>query len=219
MIPTLSLTERDRRWQPARDLMRDEELDALLVYGEHEMIQPAPHAVDAYFTDDRPGTIVVFARDADPIVLVGTPMTISDHIEARRRGDEVWIRPENMCVARHPQGVLDVLRTHNLESSAIGVLGMDPVPPWHFVPILPYALLDAVTQQLPQATFRGVYRAFFIRAAAQSKEEQAVLAHSAEIGDAMAAAMLMRPSAALSRPTCTPPGWSRRSGAGRSRPR
>jgi Xaa-Pro aminopeptidase len=189
-IPTLSLAERDRRWQLARDLMRDEGLDALLVYGEHEMVQPAPHAVDAYFTNDRPGTIVVFARDADPVVLVGTPMTISDHIEARRRGDEVWISPQNMRVARHPPGVFDVLREHNLERSAIGVLGMDPVPPWHFVPIIPHALLDALTQQLPRAAFRGVYRPFLIRAAAQSKEEQAVLAHSAEIGDAMAAAML-----------------------------
>jgi Xaa-Pro aminopeptidase len=190
MTPTLSLAERDRRWQLARDLIRDEGLDALVVYGEHEMVQPAPHALDAYFTNDRPGTIVVFARDADPVVLVGTPMTISDHIEARRRGDEVWIRPENMRVARHPQGVLDVLREHKLESSAIGVLGMDPVPPWAFVPIMPHALLVALTQQLPQATFTGVYRPFLIRAAAQSQEEQAVLAHSAEIGDAMAAAML-----------------------------
>jgi len=190
MIPTLSLAERDRRWQLARDLMRVERVDALIVYGEHEMVQPAPHALDAYFTNDRPGTIVIFARDADPIVLVGTPMTISDHIEARRRGDEVWIRPENMRVARHPQGVLEVLRQHDLESSDIGVLGMDPVPPWHFVPIMPHALLAAVTQGLPQATFRGVYRPFLIRAAAQSKEEQAVLAHAAKIGDAMAAAML-----------------------------
>jgi len=190
MIPTLSLAERDRRWQLARDLMRDEGLDALLVYGEHEMVQPAPHALDAYFTNDRPGTIVIFARDDDPIVLVGTPMTIGDHVEARRRGDDVWIRPEHMRVARHSQGVVDVLRRHNLENSTIGVLGMDPVPPWHFVPIMPHALLGALTQQLPQATFRGVYRSFLIRAAPQSKEEQAVLAHAAEIGDAMAAAML-----------------------------
>jgi Xaa-Pro aminopeptidase len=190
MVPTLSLAERDRRWQLARDLINAEGLEALVVYGEHEMVQPAPHALDAYFTNDRPGTIVVFARDADPIVLVGTPMTIGDHIEARRRGDQVWICPENMRVARHPQGVLDVLREHNLEGSAIGVLGMDPVPPWHFVPIMPHALMGTLTQQLPKATFRGVYRPFLIRAAAQSKEEQAVIAHSAAIGDAMAAAML-----------------------------
>ncbi|MEU3216455.1 M24 family peptidase [Streptomyces sp. NPDC006971] len=189
MDATLSLTERDRRWRLARDLMRDEGLDALLVYGEHEMVQPAPHAHDAYFTNDRPGAIVVFARDADPVVLVGTPMTIGDHIEARRRGDEVWIAPQNMRVARHPQGVLAVLREHGLERAAIGVIGMDPVPPWHFVPIMPKALMDVLTGELPHASFRGVYRPFLLRTAQQSAEELAVLAQAARTGDAMAAAM------------------------------
>jgi len=73
LVPTYSLAERDRRWALARELMAAEGVDALIVYGEREMVQPAPYAHDAYFTNDRPGTIVIFARDADPIVLVGTP--------------------------------------------------------------------------------------------------------------------------------------------------
>ncbi|NJP97738.1 M24 family metallopeptidase [Nonomuraea sp. FMUSA5-5] len=188
--PRYSIAERDRRWNLARDLMDDEGVQALVVYGEHEMVYPAPYAPDTYFTNDRPGAIVVFPRDADPIVLVGTPMTIGDHIEAQRRGEATWITPGNMRVARHPEGVVQVLREHGLEQAAIGVLGIDPCPPWHFVPIMPHAYWAAMTEHLPHATFKGVYRPFYARTSAQSAEELAVLAYAAEAGEAVAHAML-----------------------------
>jgi len=117
-------------------------------------------------------------------------MTIGDHLEARRRGDLTWVAPENMRVARRPEGVIDVLREYGLGEAAIGVIGIDPSPPFHFIPIMPHALWSALGEALPQATFKGVYRSFLLRAAAQSAEELAVLAHSAEIGEAMAQAML-----------------------------
>ncbi len=189
-VPTYSLVERDRRWALAREIMAAEDVEALVVYGEPEMFYPAPYCHDVYFTNDRPGAIVIFCRDADPVVLVGTPMAIGDHIEARRRGDELWIEPENIRVARHPQGVIDVLREHQVDRSAIGLLGIDPSPPWHSIPIRPRALWQAMIDELPEAAFKGVYPAFLLRASAQSAEELAVLTHAAGIGDAMVKAML-----------------------------
>ncbi|WP_327640605.1 aminopeptidase P family protein [Kribbella sp. NBC_00482] len=95
-----SEAERDRRWAMARDLMADEALDALLVYGEHEGVPAAPFAHDNYFTNDRPGTIVMFCRDEDPIQLVWSPMHVEDHIEATKRGDELWIEPARIRVGK-----------------------------------------------------------------------------------------------------------------------
>ncbi|MEU6579446.1 M24 family metallopeptidase [Nocardia sp. NPDC046763] len=190
MYPNYSLSERDRRWALARELMDEQGVDALVVYGEHENGGPAPFAPDVYFTNERPGAIVVFPRDADPISLVWSPMHVADHIEARRRGEACWTEPQNMRVAKHAQGVVDVLKEHGLERSAVGVIGLEPYPPFHFNPIMPYGLWTAVLQQLPQVNFKPVWFPFLLRTLTQSAEELAVLRRSSEIGEAMAAAML-----------------------------
>ncbi|MGR6439613.1 hypothetical protein ACU42Y_16445 [Proteus mirabilis] len=56
VIPaSFSLQERDRRWQLARDIMRDNQLDTLIIYGDRESAAPAPFCIDHYFTNDRLG--------------------------------------------------------------------------------------------------------------------------------------------------------------------
>ncbi|MFJ4653331.1 M24 family metallopeptidase [Nocardia sp. NPDC088792] len=197
MPPNYSLSERDRRWALARELMDEQGVDALVIYGEHENGGPASFSPDVYFTNERPGAIVVFPRDADPISLVWSPMHIADHIEARRRGEGCWTEPQNMRVAKHAQGVVDVLKEHGLERSAVGVIGLEPYPPFHFNPIMPYTLWTAVQQQLPQVNFKPMWFPFLLRTLAQSPEELAVLRHSAEIGEAMAAAMLKATTAGV----------------------
>jgi len=66
VVPMFSLAERDRRWDLARSFMDREGLDALLVFGEHEDAGPAPFCLDTWFTNDRPGAIVVFPRTGEP---------------------------------------------------------------------------------------------------------------------------------------------------------
>nr|MCD4619900.1 aminopeptidase P family protein [Proteus mirabilis]MCD4619917.1 aminopeptidase P family protein [Proteus mirabilis]MCD4630003.1 aminopeptidase P family protein [Proteus mirabilis] len=49
VIPaSFSLQERDRRWQLARDIMRDNQLDTLIIYGDRESAAPAPFCIDHY---------------------------------------------------------------------------------------------------------------------------------------------------------------------------
>lgn len=169
-LPTYSLAERDRRWDLARELMDAEGIDALVVHD----------GLDVFFTNDRPGAIVVFPRADEPIALVPSLASIGDHLEASARGDAVWIRQENVLVARHAQGVAEVLRAHGLSRSAIGVLGLE----------LPYTLWSSVLQQFPQLTFKPVEAAFARRTLSQSAQELAVTGHAAAIGEAMAKAML-----------------------------
>jgi len=188
-VPRYSLAERDRRWAIARSVMADEEVDALIVYGEHECVGVAPFAPDVYFTNDRPGAMVVFAGDGDPVSLVRVPAFICDHIEATRRADQIWIGPRNMRLGLNPTGVADLLRELGLERSSIGVIGLDPCPPFHFNAIMPYNLWTGVLSELPLARFTSVWTSFVLHTLRQSQEELAVLAHGARIGQAMASAM------------------------------
>ncbi|MET9064270.1 M24 family metallopeptidase [Streptosporangium sandarakinum] len=189
-IPRYSLAERDRRWDLARDIMAAEGLDALIAYGEHECVDLAPFAPDAYFTNDRPGSIVIFCGDADPVQLTWSTLPIADHIEATRRGDDLWIAPRNIRVARHAAGVVEVLREHRIETGAVGVLGLDPYPPFHINPIMPYRLWSEVLAELPGVRFVPVGLGYLFATTCQSKEELDVIAYSAATGDAMARAML-----------------------------
>ncbi|NJP91436.1 M24 family metallopeptidase [Nonomuraea sp. FMUSA5-5] len=183
-LPSYSLAERDRRWDLARRLMDAEGVDALVVHGG------AGWAPDAYLTNDRPGAIVVFPRAGEPVMLVGSPAHVGDHLLAGARGDAQWIRPENVLVAKHAHGVAETLRAHGLSRSPVGVLGLEPCPPSHADPLMPYALWSSVLQQLPQLTARPVERAFVTRALPQSGEELACVRRAAAVGESMARAML-----------------------------
>jgi Xaa-Pro aminopeptidase len=190
-VPRYSLAERDRRWAIAQDLMRAEGVDALLVFGEHECAPLAPFAPDVYFTNDRPGSIVMFfAGEEEPTQLAWSPMSIEDNIEARKRGDALWIAPASIRVGKDPAHVAQLLTEHGLHRGTVGVIGLEPYPPWHIVPVLPHALYAPLTEQFPQATFKPVWFSLLRRIIRNSEEELALVRHVAAIGDAMAQAML-----------------------------
>jgi Xaa-Pro aminopeptidase len=194
-VPGYSLAERDRRWTLARELMAAEEVEALVCYGEHECVEVAPFAPDAYFSNDRPGTIVIFCQNADPVQLHWSNQSIATHLEAAGRGTPMWIAPENIRAGsvfqpgRNAAGVVEVLREHHLEHAAVGVLGLDIVPPWHLNPIMPHALWREVLDQLPGVTFKPVGQSFMFATICLSEEEQAALQYSAAVGEEMARAM------------------------------
>lgn len=188
--PQYSLAERDRRWAIARAIMDDEDVDALIVYGEHELAGPAPFAPDTYFTNDRPGAIVVLTRDEDPVSLVWGPDHVLDHMQGRMRGDASWVEPENMRIAKHDWGLVDLLAGRGLGRVPIGVIGLEPYPPFHFNSIMPYRMWTSVLRQLPQATFKPVWLSFLLSTVQQSAEEIAVIKYAAAAGGEMAAAML-----------------------------
>lgn len=119
-VPTYSPAERARRWTLARTFMDREGLDAPLVFGEHEDAGPAPFSFDTWFTNDRPGTTVVFPRTRGPIALVPIPTFANDHLGSSRRGDAMWILPENIRVGRHSGGIADALDEHGLAAEPAG---------------------------------------------------------------------------------------------------
>ena len=188
--PTFSMAERDRRWDLARGFMAHEGLDALLVFGEHEDAGPAPFAFDTWFTNGRAGTTVVFPRDGVPISLLPMEMFTKDHLEAARRGDITWIPPEQLRMSRDSRMVADTLNELRLETATIGVVGLEPYPPWHPEGIVPYGLWNAVLAEFADVEFAPVAMALSRLIMPLGAEEIAAVRRSAHIGDAMARAMV-----------------------------
>jgi Xaa-Pro aminopeptidase len=188
-VPAYSLDERDRRWALARKLMAAEEVHALIACGE-ECGGRAAFAPDAYFSNDRPGSVVMFCRDADPVQLVGSNLPVQTHLEAARRGSQMWIDPASIRAGSDAVGIAEVLREHRLEHAPVGVLGLDAVPPWRSGPAVPYPPWRDVLARLPHVRFKPVGQSFLFATICLSQEEQAVVRYCAAAGDAVARAMV-----------------------------
>lgn len=189
-IPTYSIAERDRRWTLARTFLEGEDLDALLVFGEHEDAGAAPFCFDTWFTNERAGMIVLFRREGDPIVFAPIKTYILDHLEGWRRGDQGWIEAENVRLGNLSGTVADTLITSGLSSAKVGVIGLEPYIPWLPEGIVPYRFWQNLLTQVPNIGFKPVGADFARLMMPLSKEEIAVVRHSAQIGDAMAQAMV-----------------------------
>lgn len=197
-VPTYSIAERDRRWNLAREFMQREGLDALLVFGEHEDAGPAPFAYDTWFTNARAGTTVVFPRDGDPLSLLPMEMFWRDYLECGRRGDTIWIAPNNIRASRDSAAIADTLIALGLLKATIGVIGLEPYAPWHPEGVVPYRQWNNILNRLPDVEFTPVAQALSRLIMPLSNEEIAVVRRAASIGDAMVAAMVDTAGAGVS---------------------
>ncbi|MBB3053186.1 Xaa-Pro aminopeptidase [Prauserella isguenensis] len=197
-VPTFSIAERDRRWDLARTFMEREGLDALLVFGEHEDAGPAPFAYDTWFTNSRPGTTLVFPYEGEPVVLFPMEMFTKDHLESTRRGDVLWIQPQNIRTSRDSRAIADTLHELRLAQGTVGVVGLEPHAPWHPDGIVPYRLWSTLLDEFPHVAFKPVATALLRLMMPLGAEEIAVVRYAASIGDAMVRAMVDTAAAGVS---------------------
>src|SRR3712207_2741463 len=138
--PAFSLGERDRRWKLARDLMDEQGVDALLIFGEREHVTP-----DNYLTNDRPGMTVLFPRNGEMTGLTWSTQVIASHIEGRLRNDASWLA--DLRTGRDVSQIVELIREKGLERSAIGVIGLES---YHILfphGTVPYALWAGVLEE------------------------------------------------------------------------
>ncbi|TKV07671.1 M24 family metallopeptidase [Citrobacter sp. wls619] len=188
--PAYSLAERDRRWTLANDMMERLELDALLVYGEHEDAGPAPFNFDTWFTNDRAGTTVLMCRGELPVSFVPMPLYLLDRLETERRGGHLWIPVSNILVGRDAKTLAEFLQKNRPEISRIGVIGLAPYMPWHPEGVIPYGFVKTLNELFPEITLVPVGEVFEEICFRLSAEQIKVIRHSATIGDAMVDAMV-----------------------------
>lgn len=189
-IPVYSEKEKNRRWQIANRIMEEENVDALLIYGDREGAFPASYAPDTYFTNDRPGSIVIFPKNAEPIAVVFLVTVVEDHIQAGYRNRQGWVRPENIYVGKMGSNVASILEERGMDKSNIGVIGLEPYPPFYFDGPMPYNSWQSIIEDLTEANFKSVDHKYIELTSVKSEEEIEVLKWSAAVGEKMCQVML-----------------------------
>ncbi|MBI4443551.1 MAG: aminopeptidase P family protein [Acidobacteria bacterium] len=186
-FPTLSLKERDRRWNAARKLMQDHKVEAMLVvnYGA------GGDTPDNFFTNHT-GATVVFPMQGLPVALAGSDdsATIGAGIilENEEAGETSWIRDWRFGKATAPY-IADLLKRMGFANSRIGAVGLtrgtyfgrrDGTP----------GLANYLKANLPGATFVELWDGFLPIWMAKSEEEMAVVRKSALLGEVACEAMV-----------------------------
>lgn len=189
-IPTYSEKEKLRRWSIANRIMEEENLNAIIIYGDREASFPASFAPDSYFTNERPGNIVIFPKDKEPIAVVPLITAIEDHIQQSHTNSNGWIKAENMYVGKMGANVVEIIEDRGLNKGAIGIIGMEPYPPFYFDGAIPYNTWQYLLEDLPDVNFKAVDSKFKEYSSIKSEEEIAVLKWSAAVGEKMCDAML-----------------------------
>jgi Xaa-Pro aminopeptidase len=181
--PTLSLLERDRRWQAMRALMRRQGLDAVIV-GSFQ----GRERLESYLIDDFLDSVVVFPLDGEPTVLAFSTSRISRADESAARGLEPWVT--DYRVAFGGAAAAQVLVEMKLDRGRIGLVGFGPTAPGETEGLLPLGFWKNLTAALPHAVFDDFTRAFTDLILVKSDEELALLRYAARVSEKVCGVML-----------------------------
>lgn len=188
--PELSLAERDRRWQAARALMEERDLDALLIVGDRDGSGPPQYNLDVYFTCERPGSVVIFPREGDPVVHVWSPNCLTDNMESVRRGDQVWVEPGQFRIGKSSAPLLETIEEMGLSRARVGVANLEPFGPLYPEGSMPWVTYERIRAALPAASFESVGTPLVDLTMIRSPEEIECMRKSAMVGEAMCHAAL-----------------------------
>ncbi len=182
-FPTLSLKERDRRWNRTKELMKASGVECLIVPGFK-----GREELDGYLSNDYAEGIVVFPIGSPPVHLTWTGTRITRNLESESRGNASWI--EDMKTAAVGPGLIGVLMEKGFEKGCIGVVGVESVAPGEPEGFFPYKTWAHVLKELPQATFIDLSEPFAEMMLVKSDEELKLMRYSAEIGEEACKKML-----------------------------
>jgi Xaa-Pro dipeptidase len=199
-LPVLSLTERDRRWTLANELMDSRGLDGLLVYGDKidGMGQPFV-GPDNWFTNDRPGSVVIMPRGEQPYALAMLHIAAGAHMDAARRGDAAWIPPGRVFAGgthttqgggRTSTAIAEVLQHAGLASGRVGVIGLEPFGGMAPEGLIPHATFVGLQTRCPELQMEPIGRDWLLLMLPKSAEELALLEVACRAGESMSEAML-----------------------------
>lgn len=175
--PVLSLAERDRRWARARRLMREHELDALLLAGFR-----AREMYESYISDDYNEGCVLFPLEGEPVVLTWAHLRVLRAQYSRERGHALWV--EDYRVTASGSAVAEVVVEKRLAESRIGVVGLSSQAPTELYGAIPANFWLELTASLPKARFRDVSEEFSYLMLAKSDEEMAQVRYAAKAAEA-----------------------------------
>lgn len=181
--PTLSLRERDRRWGLVKELLKENELECLIVGGLWSREE-----WDGYLTNDSTNGILVFPLEGEPTYLPWAMSRVIRNLENVRRGGTSWVK--KWRAGATGQELIAVLKDGGFHSASIGVVGVETRSPQQPEGFFPYKTWSYVLENLPKATFIDISIDFAKLMMVKSEEELELLRYSAAIGEKACEALL-----------------------------
>jgi Xaa-Pro aminopeptidase len=169
------MKERDRRWKSIMSLLDKNQLDALLVFGVRSF-----NHYETYLTDDESNSVVIFPRDGQAIRLLASGAAVMRAKVHADRG-EAWIT--DLRVGLRSLGLIQALRDKGLQSSTIGVVGLETGSITDSEGFIPYNTWFRMLSALPNARFVSVSSDYEDLMQVKSEEELEMIRESARIGE------------------------------------
>jgi len=171
--PTLSITERDRRWKAVRELLQRERLDGVIAFGNGR------NAADSYLTNEVKKSITLLTLEDDPVMFVGdVPLDHYDEPGAR------WERWAKDWVAGDPIGNLATrLRERGLDKARLGVVGLTSRAVGEWAGVISVRTWDRVVASMPDVEWVDIANDYESLAIVFSKEEQVMVRKAASLGE------------------------------------
>lgn len=175
--PTLSFTERDRRWARVRTLMRERKLDGLLVAGFR-----AREMYESYISDDYNEGCVIFPLEGEPVVITWAHLRVMRAKWSEQRGHKLWV--EDYRVATTGTQVAEVIAEKRLAEGRLGVVGLASQAPTEHYGAIPANFWLQFTAALPKARIEDISEEFSHLMLVKSAEEMAQVRYAAKAAEA-----------------------------------
>jgi Xaa-Pro aminopeptidase len=175
--PILSVAERDRRWARIRELMRERNLEGLLVAGFR-----AREMYETYISDDYNEGCVIFPYDGDPVVISWAYLRVMRARWSKERGAALWV--DDYRVASSGHGVADVVIEKHLAEANLGVVGLKSQAPTEVYGAIPANFWEELTAALPNVRWTDISEEFSHLMLVKSEEELAQVRYAARAAEA-----------------------------------
>jgi Xaa-Pro aminopeptidase len=182
--PRFSSAEYERRYNNIRAMMKDKNLDCLLIIGgsaAYGRLWFNVRYVTNMMGKAEMANYCFFPKDGAPCLVVRPGHSLAAGMLARTAVREVIIGDPNVLA-----GIVKTIQERGYEKGRIGIVEYDPftsIPKNHW---------EFFTARLPQAEFVFVTREFIALRLLKSEEEIEALERSAELGDVAILAMAER---------------------------
>lgn len=175
--PVLSFAERDRRWANVRKLMREHQLDCLVVAGFR-----AREMYESYISDDYNEECTILPLEGDAVVLTWANLRVLRAMWSRDRGHALWV-PDYRVATTGTQAA-EVVREKLGGGSRLGVVGLRseaPTEPFGAIPAnwwIPFA------EALKGISFHDISDEFSHLMLVKSAEELTQMRYAAKAAEA-----------------------------------
>jgi Xaa-Pro dipeptidase len=179
--PVLSFATRDQHWVAVRQLMRERDLDCLVVGGFR-----ARERYDTFLTDDYVEGSVVFPLEGEPVALTWTNMRVLRALDSAERGHELWV--QDYRVAPDGAAAAWVVREKSA-GSRVGVVGLTSVAPTEMHGAIPATWWQQFTEALPGYSLSDVSVPYSDLMLVKTDEELALIRYAAQAAESACGVM------------------------------